>query len=122
MKFIKKEIVETTIANEDVNDLPSIISIVESIYKQKIDISISFNKMNGSSLQLYEHKKARIDVIDKEKMTFDITSVCGSSYTVKVKSIAINSIVKIEVFVNDSNQFARRDNVTRIDMLDISKD
>jgi len=120
MKYIRKEIIETIIADEEIKEASVILDILDSARKNKQDISIAYTKGSGYAPQTFTQARARVEFVHRDKGTIDITVIQGSSYSVKISALPIGSILKVEMTVNSSDQFAKRDNVTRTDMLDVS--
>lgn len=117
MKYIKKEMVETTVVDEEIKDTKAVLEILESVCSGKIDAAICFNKSGGIP---QSHNRVRINAIDKEKMMIDLTVFGKDSYSMRVKNVPIGSLTYLEVSSGSSEKFAKQDNVSRTDMLDLS--
>lgn len=122
MRYIRKVMVEKIVNDEEIKEANVILDLLESIRKQRLDISISYAKGGGFTPQTFSHPCARIEKVDKEKGTVDVLCLSGkgSAYTLKVSALPIGSILKMEMIVNNAEQFAKRDGVTRMDMLDLT--
>ena len=122
MRYVRKVMVEKIVNDEELKEASVILDLLDGIRKQRLDISISYTKGGGLTPQTFSHPCARVEKVDREKGTVDILCLSGkgSAYTLKVTALPIGSIVRMEMIVNNAEQFAKRDGVTRMDMLDLT--
>jgi hypothetical protein len=113
MKFIRKQIILTTITNEDITDIDIIKKTLESLSKSSVDFCIDFTDAQDFTIT---YKNARISKISDE--TISIIARKGKSIF-NVKDIKIKNIVSIKIITDKNNIFVGKSG--DFDFLDISE-
>jgi hypothetical protein len=104
-----------TIVDQIINDSNIIKTLLETLYKSKSDISISYRK-NDSILPI-NHDRVRLLSVKED--TFDI-SVINDYQTMIVRNIPITGVEYICSTVSPSEVFIKKNEVQKGDTLDIS--
>lgn len=94
MRFIRKQIVLTTIADENITELDTIKKVLESLSKSSVDISIDFIDISVDSTRSYNN--ARISKISDDKI--DII-VRNNKNILHVKDIIMKDILSIKIIM-----------------------
>ena len=115
MRFIRKQIVLTTIADENIVEIDTIKKVLESLSKSSVDISIDFVDPSIDFTKSYS--SARISKISEEKI--DII-VRNNKNILHVKDIEMKNILSVKIITDQNNIFIGKNN-SDFDMLDISK-
>jgi len=116
MKYTRKQIVITTVFDDNIEDEDIIFDLINTFSKSSIDLSIEFRDQKIKQSKLCD--RARIKEFNKELKTVDLF-VMQKSYNFLVKNIPISDIISIKVVTEKYNIIAGEDKLSKFDLIDI---
>lgn len=114
MRYTRKQIITTTVFDDDISDMEIITDLLKTFCKSTIDISIEFKDTKTKQIRFYD--KVRIKSINENSI--DIL-VFQKSFNISIKGIVFENIVSIKLVTEKHNIIAGEDKLSRFDFIDI---
>lgn len=113
MRFVRKQIIISTVTDKDFNTNEDIEDILSQISKGSIDVAIEYRDNTG---YVKSSNKCRINRASNG--TIDI-KVYVPAAQFSVKKIPYQDIIKVDVTTKQNNIIVHKKDMSRMDLLDI---
>jgi len=116
MKYTRKQIIATTVFDDDISDMETIVNLFNTFFKSTVDISMEVRDTKTKNIKFYE--KVRIKSVNEK--TIDIL-IFQKSFNLSVKSIPFENIISIKLVTEKQNIIAGDDKLSKFDFIDIQE-
>jgi len=116
MKYTRKQIIITTVFDDNIEDEDVILDLVKTFHKSSIDLQVEFRDQKSKQTKSLE--KARIKDLNLEDKKVDFL-VMKKSFNFVEKNILISDIISIKVVTEKHNIIAGEEKLSEFDLIDV---
>ena len=119
MRYIREEIIKTTVCDKDIIELSTIEELIDSIFKQGLKFSIIITK----KLDKYEDKKLSYNVAQFISVSDSICDIRIFQNTAQgiIRGIKIEEIEEIKILNAKNDLVVFKENIGRFDLIDVGE-
>ena len=116
MRYTRKQIITTTVFDDDISDITIITDLLKTFCKATIDIVMEFKDNKTQQNRIYD--KVRVRSVNEKDV--DIL-VFQKSFNFSVKAVPFENIISIKLVTEKHNIIAGEDKLSRFDFIDIQE-
>lgn len=113
MRFVRTQIVETTVFDQELNDQQAILSLLNTLQKSSAYITLEYRDSRTKSVR--RNDQVRVKQVDKDSITITIFTRQGN---LTVKGITFDNIISIKLSADIHNIELGKE-ISRFDFLDL---
>lgn len=114
MRYIRQQVVTTTISNEELTSKDIILSLCKKIQESSVDVSIEYRDKKTDSVKSYA--KARVTSVKDNSLS--IRAFFGKS-NITIEDIDFESIITLKLVTAKHNIVSGNQEMSKFDFLDI---
>ena len=116
MKYTRKQIITTTVFDDNISDMEVIVDLFNTFVKASVDVEMEYRDVKTKNIKFYE--KVRIKSVGEK--TIDIL-IFQKSFNLSVKNIPFEDIISIKLVTEKQNIIAGDDKLSKFDFIDIQE-
>ena len=116
MKYTRKQIITTTVFDDNISDMEVIVDLFNTFVKSSVDVSIEYRDEKTKNIKFNE--KVRIKSVGEK--TIDIL-IFQKSFNLSVRNIPFEDVISIKLVTEKQNIIAGDDKLSKFDFIDIQE-